>query len=385
LETCHSRTRVLKKAGRLKMSRALVDKRSMKRPLLLSVLLTLQANTAWAGERYEFYNGVRMLGMGGAGVAVVNDETSLLVNPAGLGKLRDYFITIADPEIGLGSETQEIAGTAILKVIRPQEALGLNNTHPNKHLHARAQVFPSIVVPNFGFGLFGKYEVNSEVNNQTNQFKYHYTNDWAGVFGFNFRIFNGIIKLGANARITNRVEVRRDDIDPTSTGLSLKTLAKEGLGVGSDGGVLITAPIAWLPTLGAVYRDMGRTSYNVRNGLFMNTSERPDSTPGSLDVALALNPIHGKGIRSVWTLEFQDALTTGDEDRQMRRLHGGVEFNFADAFFLRAGMNQAYWTAGMELSMLSYQFQVASYGEDIGTAAAAREDRRYVVKFSFRF
>ena len=36
---------------------------------------------------------------GGAGIAVVNDETAMLINPAGLGKLRDYIFTIADPEI----------------------------------------------------------------------------------------------------------------------------------------------------------------------------------------------------------------------------------------------------------------------------------------------
>ena len=46
-----------------------------------------------AMERREFYNGVRGLGMGGASVGVVNDETALLLNPAGMGKLRNAFVT----------------------------------------------------------------------------------------------------------------------------------------------------------------------------------------------------------------------------------------------------------------------------------------------------
>jgi hypothetical protein len=61
------------------------------------------------------------------------------------------------------------------------------------------------------------------------------------------------------------------------------------------------------------------------------------------------------------------------------------ELNYADALFVRAGMNQRYWTAGLELSIVNYQFQAASYGEEIGDDVTPREDRRYVVKFAFRF
>ena len=351
----------------------------------LALSICLSSADAFAGERYEFYNGVRMLGMGGAGVATVNDETALLVNPAGLGKLRDHFLTVIDPEVAISSETEEIAGKDLYKVTEPQDALNFANVNPDRHLHSRGQIFPSFVIPNFGIGLYGRYEVDSEFVSETNKFKYHYTADWAGVLGANLRLLGGIVKLGANARVTNRTQILRDDIDPASTDLNFKTLASSGLGVASDIGLLATAPISWLPTFGAVYRDIGRTTYSAGDGMFMKTEDRPASTLGTLDLALAIQPIVGRRVRSTWTVEYQDLLTVGDEDDQMRRLHAGMELNFADAFFLRAGMNQRYWTAGFELSMLNYQFQVASYGEDIGTADLPREDRRYVLKFAFRF
>ena len=383
------------------MGRGLVDKPYMKCRLIFLAIL-FSGHSALAGERYEYFNGVRMLGMGGAGIATVNDETALLVNPAGLGKLRDYFITIADPEVDIGSETEQIAGKDIAKVTNPQDALAMGNANLDRHLHSRAQVFPSIVIPNFGLGLFGKYEVNSEVREGSqggaNQFKYHYRNDWAGVLGTNVKLFSGILKLGANVRATNRVEVQRDDIDVNSTGLTLKSLAKEGIGVSSDVGILLTAPIMWLPTLAAVYRDVGNTKYDYQKGMFMDTAERPDTTKASLDVALAIYPIASKRVRSSWTIEYRDALNndplfvvdengtmTKTKEKATRRLHGGFEYNFADAFFIRGGMNQSYWTGGLELSMMNYQFQAASYGEDIGTPDKPREDRRYVVKFAFRF
>lgn len=379
----HSQTEVRIDGVCLKMGRANVDQIPMKVAILFSMLLTtLQAK---AGERYEFYNGIRAMGMGGASVATVNDETALISNPAALGKLRDYFITIVDPEVEVGAETETITGTKIMNVTDPQKVLDMTKLKPDKHLHTRAQVFPSVVVPNFGLGVFAKNVVDASYDSATDKFSYDYTTDYAIVMGLNFRLWNGIVKIGSNGRIVNRTEVHRSDIDGTSTDLTLKTLASSGIGVGSDSGIILTAPIVFLPTLAGVYRDVGRTSYNLRDGSFLKTTTKPDSTAGTADVALAIHPILGKRVRSTWTVEYQDVLTSSKETDQMRRVHGGIELNFADAVFLRGGMNQRYWTAGLELSMMNYQFQAASYGEDIGPVGTPKEDRRYEVKFAFRF
>ncbi len=164
-----------------------------------------------------------------------------------------------------------------MNAINPQDALEMANKNVGRHLHSRTQVFPSIVIPNFGFGLLGKYEVNSEtVQGTPNQFKYHYTNDWTGVLAANAKLAGGRIKVGASLRATNRAEIRRDDLDVTSTNLSLKSLAAEGIGVGADAGLLLAMPIKWLPSIGAVYRDVGNTKYNYQKGMFLNiVSVRP--------------------------------------------------------------------------------------------------------------
>lgn len=342
---------------------------------------------AQAGERYEFYNGVRQMGMGGASIAVVNDETALILNPAGLGKLRDYILTVADPEVDFGQNIERIAGTKFTQTINPQESLNmLNDGQQNKHLHSRAQIFPSLVVPNFGIGVFGKYSLDGEVNSATSIYDLNYFNDYAVVLGFNFRFFDGRIKLGFNTRIINRIEIR-EEIASTATDVTVDNYADEGIGVASDVGLILSAPWDWLPTFAAVWRDAGDTSYKLRQGLFVKTEEdrRPQTTPQTVDVALALFPISGKRTRWTWTAEYKDILTVGDEDDQMRRLHTGIELNVRDALFIRGGLNQRYWTAGLELSMMNYQLQLASYGEEIGTVDTPREDRRYTLKFSYRF
>jgi hypothetical protein len=343
-------------------------------------------SNVFAGERYEFYDGVRQMGMGGAVAATVNDETALLSNPAALGKLRDSFATVIDPEIEGNMNVEKTLGTGFYKASDPQYTLDHLRGHEGVPLHLKAQAFPSLIFPNFGLGVHANYRTDAEVNEAGTAYRYDYRNDFSAVGGFNFRFFNGIMKLGANVRYTNRTEVKRDDLDPNSTNLTLSGLAQEGVGIGSDVGLILAAPVLYLPTVAAVWHDVGDTSYSFSKGMFMSTTDRPDSVKNTLDVAVALFPIHANNVRSSWTVELKDVLTKDSAAEPiMRRLHAGFELNFADALFLRGGMNQRYWTAGLEISMIHSQLQAATYGEDIGTADHPREDRRFVVKYSFRF
>ncbi len=373
--------------------------------IISTLTSSLMSDVAHADERYEFYNGVRSLGMGGASVATVNDETSLLVNPAALGKLRNYFLTVIDPEVDVGIDSLPMIDLDVMRFMDPQKVLDEAKLRPGKRFHQRAQVFPSFVVTNFGFGFYGKYATDAYTDNPVTQFTYEYRNDFAFVMGFNFRMFDGRIKLGVNVRGVNRVEAKRTDIPVASIGLDLETIiggttvANEGFGVGSDAGLILTAPWKLLPTLAVVYRDAGTTSYDINKGMFLTTTDRPDRTPGTIDAGFSISPIIGKKTRMVMTADYVDVtdmVEPADEeesDEIMRRIHGGIEFNFSDTFFIRGGMNQGYWTAGVEVAMNNTQLQFATYGEEVGdvvpTGSAAtyvkKEDRRYVFKFAYRF
>ena len=363
---------------------------------LVIILLLLIGPLAGANESREFYTGTRQLGMGGAGIAVVNDETALLTNPAGLGKLRDYFVTVADPEIEVGTESINILGTDQQKAFDLQEVLNQTRETDNvgKRLHSKAQVFPSFVVPNFGIGFLGKWEMDAEVTEaDTSQFDVAYNNDFAFVTGFNFRIWDGRIKLGVNARVVNRVNIT-STLSSASTGLKINDIANEGIGIASDVGIILTAPWDWLPTLSAVVRDVGDTHYTLRDGILTDADDtrRPAPTEQTIDAAIALFPIVGKRTRMTWTAEYRGMTLRSDDDPNapeedpMKKVHTGFELNFRDALFLRGGMNQRYWTAGFEIAIANYQLQAATYGEEIGVDADnTREDRRYVFKFAYRF
>ncbi len=354
--------------------------------LIFAFIFLFVSQEARAQERREFYVGVRGLGMGGAQIATVNDETAMLVNPAGLGKLRNYFLTVADPEIHISGDTQAVIGSDIMAPLDPQETLNLlkKPTNHDRNLHSKVQAFPSLVFPNFGLGVFANYTTDASYDAANDELSYFYRSDLAMVLGFNFRFWDGRIKLGFNLRAMNRNEIQRTDIPGTSTNLSIKNLTTEGFGLASDVGLIMTMPWKLLPTLAFVYRDAGNTRYTFKEGLINGAEDAPMTTPATLDAAFAIFPILGKNNRFTFTGEIRDVLTLSEEDSFNRRMHLGLEFNIRDALFIRGGMNQNYWTAGVELAVANYQLQLATYGEDIGIGTA-REDRRYVGKFAYRF
>ncbi len=342
-----------------------------------------------ATERFEFFNGVRMNGMGGASIGVVNDETALLSNPAGLGKLRNNIATIIDPELTLGSGVADsfLDGTSPTAIFDTDEILSLLQGQANEHIYSKAQVFPSFVTTNFGFGLFKKYEYSATSDATGTNSEFNFYDDTAVVAGFNFRFWDGRIKIGLTGRYINRAAAELVTLSNSSTGNDLNNLVREGTGIAADGALMITAPITWLPSLALVARDIGDTSYSLSNGLFYSPTDSsdPTSTKMTYDAAFSLFPIHSNHVRSSLSFEYRDALNVYEEEDFQRRVHAGYELNVYDILFFRAGYHQRYWTAGFEFAMENIQFQFATYAEDIGVDEEPRENRRYVGKFSFRF
>lgn len=361
----------------------------MKRILWITLLqilfLSIFTREVSARERRSFYSGVRCLGMGGACLAVTNDETALLVNPAALGKLRDFYGTVFDPELEFGYQTQGFyQEKSFTSPYTLEDMAAVLNNKREAHYHAKAQVFPSFVGRNFGIGLFGNYLLDAEMSADGSTIDTYYRNDVAFVLGFNFRLLDGRVKLGFNTKLINRIEVDNPAV-PAAGPLDYKSIGTEGVGLSTDVGLILTAPWKYIPTLSAVVRDVGGTSFSQSHGVRLDTAGRPNLIKQDVDVAAAIFPIHNNYMRSSWTVEYRGLLTSGDEEDKAKLIHGGLELNIKDVLFLRAGYNQRYWTAGLELASEHTQWQLATYGEEIRTSDNPREDRRYVFKFAYRY
>lgn len=351
---------------------------------MLLFLILIGSQIVFAREVRENYNGIRTLGMGGASIAVVNDETAMLVNPAGLGKLRDFYGTVIDPEVDGSAKIIDMY--KVKAYTNPWDLEQVRDTTMytrDTYYHAKAQVFPSFVMKNFGIGIHGKRVLDARMNTAGDAMETFYQEDVSVLMGLNLRFFDGRIKIGIVGKAISRIEVDQD-LDPTGT-MDLSQLASEGVGFGSDAGIILSAPIVWLPTLSAVVRDIGSTPFTGGSGVRLTTSSRPAPIEQDIDVGLALFPIHGNRTRSQFSIQMDKLKEASLATDKTRYYHLGYEFNYADMIFLRAGMNQKYWTAGAEFASEHIQLQIGSYGEDVGTDGSSIEDRRYMAKFSFRF
>ncbi|MES3039030.1 MAG: hypothetical protein V4736_14075 [Bdellovibrionota bacterium] len=360
---------------------------------ILWVLLSLSqfANaSAVTLEQREFYSSARSLAMGNANVAVANDETALLINPAGLGRLRDFYGTILDPEIELNSNGMDMYRTKAFTSPWDLENVAPSLVQsPDKNYHFRGQLFPSLVTKNFGIGIIAKRNLDAVYNSTTAKIDVNYQDDMALVLGYNLRLFEGRIKIGAAAKVINRIELIKSDLDPNGA-LDMSTLATQGFatsgtGLSTDVGIMLAAPWDYIPTLGAVIHDLGGTSFEMTGASRMDTVGKPTVVAQDADVGLAIHPIHTNKIRSSWTVEHKHVLTAATQTDKMKLYHFGVEFNFSDIFYLRAGYNQRYYTAGLELASEKFQLQFTTYGEEVGDETSPVEDRRYAAKFTFRF
>jgi hypothetical protein len=352
--------------------------------MLISLILTM-TSVVKAQEVREFFNGARALGMGGASIAVVNDETALLSNPAALGKLRDAYGTILDPEVEANSNLfQSYQRKPSGDPMDPTTLKKYLDEDLDKHYHFRQQIFPSFVVRNFGIGIYWRKTIDAKENATATSVNYNYYDDLALIMGYNLRLFDGRVKFGFNGKFISRIAMENLDI-PVASSMALKDNAVEGAAIGSDVGLILTAPWTFLPTISAVVRDVGGTTFNSGSGLRLAVPNRPSKITQDIDVAVALFPIHSNRVRSSMTVEYQKMTAAAKDTDKMRYVHVGYELNLADIFFVRAGMNQRYWTGGLELASEHIQLQFASYGEDVGTVGSPVEDRRSVFKFAFRF
>lgn len=342
------------------------------------------AKVSFAQEVRENYNGARSLAMGGAAIAVVNDETALLANPAGLGKLRDAYGTIIDPELEGGYNTKRMYDTkAFTNPFDLEQVRDTTDYTRDTYFHAKGQMFPSFVVRNFGIGIHASRTLDAQMNTAGTGMTTFYQDDIALHMGLNLRLFDGRIKIGAVGKAISRIEIDKVIAIPDSMDLSQH--ASEGVGVGMDAGIIMTAPVMLLPTISAVVRDVGGTEFTAGSGVRMQTTTRPKAVDQDMDVAFAFFPIHGNQSRSSFTVEYQKIKAASEATDKQRYFHLGYEYNYSDVLFIRAGMNQHYWTAGFEIASEHTQFQLSSYGEDVGVDGTPLEDRRYVFKFAFRF
>ncbi|MBC7457966.1 MAG: hypothetical protein H7235_06785 [Bdellovibrionaceae bacterium] len=347
----------------------------------LTLILMCFTSVVQAREWTEFYNNSRSNAMGGTKIAISSDDTTLFRNPSNLGSFRGAYATWLDPELETSGNFYNQFTKTLTNVQKTGELL---NSNRQQYYHAKLQLTPSYSVRNFGFGLIYKDEIGAIMNAAGTSMDTQYQSDVGIVAGMNYNLWDGRIKIGASVKVINRIEVNNSILDPT-TSLNLKDIGSEGLGFGGDLSLMLQAPIAYFPTLAVMAHDVGDMKFDSAAGLRLSTTTRPQVVKQTIDAAISIMPIYSRGFRTVFSIEYRDLQNARDEDFAAKRTHIGAEFNWNDIFYLRLGANQGYATGGIEVASERYSWQLTTYGEEVGTKDATKEDRRFATKIMVRF
>ena len=204
-----------------------------------------------------------------------------------MGKLRDTYLTVANPVVEMGTNDDQIAGGSanIPKMENPQTALTQCNKNPGKMMDAMGEIFPSVVFPNFGIGAYGRLSEVGRGEHGSNRLRLrvharlrHRRPASPSGFGTASSRWARTPVSSTELRRLNRISCR------PQPDLRSVNLSSEGVGLGTDVGLILTAPILWLPSISGVVRDVGGTSFTLRSGISGNLAA------GSTYTAAGTNP-----------------------------------------------------------------------------------------------
>jgi hypothetical protein len=146
-----------------------------------------------------------------------------------------------------------------------------------------------------------------------------------------------------------------------------------GSGVSLDLGAIYTMPFVDIVDL-----DVGLAIQNLPS---MDMGDARDiDTQANLGFAVKKQLLK---FQVIGALDYMDVTKAIGEDEDFgKRLHMGVEFQLPMVLAVRAGLNQGYYTLGATLDLWVFRFDLATYGEEVGSYAGQRVDRRYIAQMT---
>ena len=355
------------------------------RYILFWLVLLLPGMAQADAVNNEWYSSLRALSMGNIGVAS-SDGTSeaMFYNPAALARIKRTVVEYFNLQMEFGkdifgiSENQKNYGkNTDLSSILPQL-----EKHPGSVSYLGASSFPNFHAENLEFGVLGKIEKWSYYDGQT--LTYHSRVVIMPTLGMSLGLFGNRIKLGVAGRAIQLTE--NDKAVTTLKNIGYNLDAQEGFGFGVDAGVLLSLPWAMLPSLGAVARNIGGTRFISAApwGIATGTVIRPAPLRMTIDGGFALFPKLGRTTVLTIAIDYRDILNRLGESKK-RWPNVGGELAVYKTLFLRGGVSQGYWTAGIGLGAKNGTLDLGTYGEELTNHFQGKENRRFALKFGNRF
>ena len=355
------------------------------------------ASLAYGKELYGPEAGVVPFGMGRAYSAVADDGLSLYYNPAGLALVNKVDFQVLNVRAETGSDVVAIASGS-KKVGKSSNVASTLNGYAGQNLEGQIAEYTQITVPNFAMGLNYNVHLDLDMENVVNPVsQMRYTKDLAFSVGTAFSAGKRKeLRVGVVFRWIHRTGgYRTVGIDEIvgSTNSLIDKFGATGSGYSGTVGTQYVLPFSGRTevTTSFVWHDIGDASFGS-----YSSANRPTRIEQNMVAGAAVRfPIGGSQNRrlerrygpkrstSAVTLAFDYSyLNIGQSKEQYpKHTHVGLNVDLPILSF-QVGLNQSSLTFGTSFDIGLFKVDLATYGEELGSYAGQRPDRRYVMSFS---
>jgi len=389
----------------------------MKKKIILSTLLGATTSLMALGAEQAFlYKDPRIMGMGGANVAVGGYSSSIFSNPAGLAsidKKNGYVVDILNLTLSGSSGFGDFAND-ISNANTEEETVKVLEKYAGDHFHGGVDNYSAVSYNGDSFawsvGLLASADTNFEVhpNGSTN----------GGLLETTSRAYGGVI-LGAAKEY--ETQIGRVDI-----GVGLKFITQKsyegalGLSdlVGNDD-IVTTLKDKYEQTSSGIGLDLGATYHPFENSMWhpafglsvlnigdMGMDNYYGQQPTTVNIGASVTPEVPYLDKLVLAIDYVDLFNantiriynyntaTGEivsfsdytDSDAIKRLRIGAGFGIVDTQYfstqLNVGLYQGAYTLGLDMAVSILKLNFATYEEQVGTGSVDIPDRRYVAQLA---
>jgi len=386
----------------------------MKKKIILSVLIGATTSLMALGAEHAYlYKDPRIMGMGGANIAVGGYSTSVFSNPAGLASIKKDHGFVVDL-LGLGVS----ASSGISDFMADIDDAGDDTDEMTKVLQEYAGEHFHVGVDNYmavsknsdmfawSVGLLVGADVNmmAHPNGSTN----------GGVLATTSRAYGGVVVGAAKpydtqlGRVDVGVSVKFISQNSYEGSLGISELTddedlgeqlqekyeKSSSGLGLDLGAT-WYPFKdnyWNPAFGLSILNIGSMGMDDNfGGQPMTVNIGASVTPevayiDKLVLAIDYVDMFNANVTRIYDFSDSDNVEYSDYEESdfMKRIRVGAGIGLMDSPYfsstLNLGMYQGAYTAGLDLQMTVVKLNFATYEEQVGTGSVDISDRRYMAQ-----
>ena len=396
----------------------------MKKIVSLALLCATTSLMAMYAEQASLYKDPRIMGMGGANIAVGSYSTSVFSNPAGLANIKKEHGFVVDLlSIGLAGTSKMNSFVNDINDANDaeDETAAMSNVlkeYSGEHFHTDVSAYMSVSKNSdmfaWSIGLLSAVDVNlmAHGNGSSNAELLETTSRSYGgiVLGVAkpYQIKYGQLDVGMGLKYITLTSYEgtlgiseltsKDDDD--SIGDKLRNrYEKKTNGVGVDLGVVFKPNFQstqlWHPAIGFSIMNLGSINMNDNYGgqpMTLNAGISISPEVRYIDnfkVALDYVDMLGANKLCIYNMKNPDGTASYTDYKTssfMKNLRFGMSAGLIDSTFfsstLNLGLYQGAYTAGLSLDLTILKLDFATYQEEVGDNTSSIDDRRYMVQLA---